>query len=264
MKNRLKQNIVLAALALGVLAPSTPVDNGPEPTLNAVLWTQTSAERDALALQTFKAATEKLDSALADPRGTAALEQTISHAMDPAVIIDVDETVLDNTPFNARLIRDGETFDPQKWTAWVEERRATPIPGALGFLRECATRGITIFYVTNRTAPEEEATRDVLEAWGFPIGEEHDTVLTKEEHPEWTSDKTTRRAHVAETHRVLMILGDDLHDFVPKRSRTPQDRKRLSTEFSAYWGERWFMLPNPVYGSWERSLPSDCHGALEY
>lgn len=225
--------------------------------LNAVLWMQTAAEYRAICVQTWRAAEKAWMAALADRSATAALEQAgVSGfgTMPPAVVVDVDETVLDNGPFQARLVDDDAAFSSTAWDAWVRERLARPVPGALGALNRAARKGITIFYVSNRVAAHEEPTRENLRRYGFPIAEEPDVVLLKGEQEDWGSDKTTRRRVVARTHRILAIVGDDLNDFLGvSREPTPL-RNRLARELGDRWGREWHMLPNPTYGSWERAL----------
>ncbi len=230
---------------------STPHEN-----LNAVLWVQTALEYEATALQAYRLAQLQLDAALADPSWTAALEQKGDASMLPAaVVVDVDETVLDNSYYQARMIRDNTAYSEATWGPWVMEARATAIPGAREFAEYAAKKGVTIFYVTNRTANLEEATRKNLEAEGFPLAAEVDTVLTRGERQEWSaSAKGPRRAHVASTHRILLLIGDDLGDFVVDAAGTPEERRTRTAAQEDWWGRRWIMLPNPTYGSWERAI----------
>ncbi len=245
---------ILACLAIAAFAAACATGRTPHPTLQATLWVQTAAEYRALTEGTYNEATESLDGALADSTWTAAVEQTGEYAaLPPAVIVDIDETVLDNSAFQARVIRQGGEFDPELWDAWIAEAAARPIPGALEFTREADRRGVTVFYVTNREQPQEAATRRNLEDLGFPLAAEVDVVLTRGEREEWESDKTTRRAAVATEYRILLLAGDDLNDFVDARI-SRELREELVRRHEANWGEKWFVLPNPVYGSWEGSI----------
>lgn len=222
--------------------------------LSAILWVQTAAEFDALTTQTWRSATSAMRSRVADSASGSALDASACSSCPAAVIVDVDETVLDNSAADARRIVEGTDFDPSVWTAWVNERRATAIPGALEFAREAERLGVTIFYVTNRTQEEEAGTRDNLRALGFPVSTVVDTVLTKGDRSATiSSDKTDRRRWVASNYRVLIVAGDDLNDFVPGNV-SREERDALVERYSDRWGASWFMLPNPVYGSWERAL----------
>ena len=114
------------------------------------------------------------------------------------MILDVDETVLDNSYYQARMIRDNTSYATATWDPWVMEAAATAIPGARAFTRYAEQKGVTVFYVTNRMANLEEATRRNLVSEGFPLHPTVDTVLTRGERPEWAaSAKGPRRSHVA-------------------------------------------------------------------
>jgi acid phosphatase len=236
--------------------PSPPSSSFADQNLNAVLWMQSALEYEASALQAYRTARLQLEYALKTPAWTAAIEQTGNVAgLPPAVILDIDETVLDNSYYQARMIREGTAYSDATWNAWVEERKATPIPGALEFTREAARQGVTVFYVTNRVQNGEPATRDNLAALGFPLDATIDTVLTRGERSEWqASAKGPRRSHVAERFRILLLVGDDLGDFVTNASGTPEDRITRTAAYDDRWGRQWIMLPNPTYGSWERAV----------
>ncbi len=235
------------------------------PAREAVLWVQTAAEYRAAALQSYAAAERMLDTALADRSWTAALEQKAEYQhLPPAVILDVDETVLDNSPFNARLVQENRPFDPVIWADWVGREEAEPIPGAREFIQAATDKGIAVFYITNRACPrhraegycpQETATLGNLEKRGFPPVNP-DRLLLKYERPDWGSEKAPRRKAVAETHRILMLIGDDLGDFIPGvRKNIPPDRRRaLVDTYRDHWAKQWFVLPNPVYGSWRNIL----------
>ncbi|HUO83852.1 MAG TPA: HAD family acid phosphatase [Thermoanaerobaculia bacterium] len=221
--------------------------------LDATLYLQTAAEYEAIALQTFRMAQELAERGLADPTWSATTRPARAH-LPPAVIVDVDETVLDNSAYQARLILDDTEFGSESWAAWVEEAAADPVPGALEFVQWADANGITMFYVTNRTGEEEAATRRNLLAAGFPVRDDIDTVLTKGEREEWVSDKTTRRAHVDRDFRVLLLIGDDLGDFLPRDWTGVESRSEMVAASRDRWGKQWLVLPNPTYGSWINSL----------
>jgi 5'-nucleotidase (lipoprotein e(P4) family) len=244
------------------LAPATRATATHE-NLNAVVWMQTALEYEATALQAFRLAHMQLDAALADPSWTAAIEQTgdPSQKRGTAVVLDVDETVLDNSYYQARMIRDRTEYSSATWDPWVQEARATAIPGAMEFTKYAASKGVTVFYVTNRTANLEDATRRNLVALGFPVQTSGatdaaiDTVLTRGERPEWqASAKGPRRAHIANGYRILLLIGDDLGDFVADASGTVAERQTKTAPQEDWWGRRWIMVPNPSYGSWERAV----------
>jgi acid phosphatase len=241
--------------------PAAAADSGArspiadDPTLFATLWQQTSAEYRAAALQAYDEASEVLPIAIADSGWTAAVEQEGDDAsrLPPAVVLDVDETVLDNSPQQARTILAGGSFDPEGWGSWVHEAQATTVPGAREFLALADSLGVAVFYVTNRDAPLEEATRRNLEAHGLPLDPDVDTVLARGEREGWGSDKTSRREAIAERYRIVLLVGDDFNDFVSARLPR-EERDRLLEHYRDRWGDRWILIPNAVYGSWEGAL----------
>lgn len=226
----------------------------PHETLNAAVWMQLSAEYKASATQAYNAALSHLAVALADTAWSALPNATGQAQKPPAIIVDVDETVLDNSPFEARMIRGDTVYNRPAWNAWVEERKAEAVPGALRFLNTAADRGVTVFYVTNRSSDLDAATTDNLRSEGFPLPKGPDQVLTRGEKTEWTGDKATRRDHVARDYRVLFLAGDDLNDFVSTDDLSTDERAELVERYEDFWGERWIILPNPTYGSWERAI----------
>ncbi len=247
--------IAVFLLAGGVVLAQAVMDG-----LSATVWVQTSVEYRACALQAWRSAQLSLERALKDKRWTAALEQSgDARRLPPAVIVDIDETVLDNSPGQARFLLEGVgRYSQKQWEEWTSEARAEPVPGAVEFLKAAAARGVTVFYISNRGQQEAEATRRNLLEKGFPFREQAagdlgDVLLLRGERPEWTSGKSSRRAAVAAHYRVLLMCGDDLNDFFPARLK-PEERAGKARAYDAWWGERWIILPNPMYGSWEDAL----------
>jgi acid phosphatase len=225
--------------------------NSPEMLLG-VLWAQASVEWNMATEQAFHLATLNLEKALHDPSWTAALEQQENyHSLPPAVIVDVDETVLDNSPLAARLILAGKEYDPQLWLEWVKESSAAPMPGAVSFLRFAKEKGVAVFYVTNRKV-KNETVRNIKKVIDPDVRPEQ--VLCKEERPEWGSDKTSRRAFLAEKFRILLLIGDDYNDFTFLDKSSPEERINKAVNQKKYWGNKWILISNPVYGSWKTAL----------
>jgi len=218
---------------------------------NVALWATESAEYTAVALQIYSTAQRKLVDALADPSWTASLEQESGYEDFPtAIIVDLDETVLDNRPFQMSLIREGIEFNEEAWNEWVRSAEVGSIPGSVAFLQHAHRLGVEIFYVTNRTHAVEEATRRSLSNLGLPLNDEIDTLLTKHEQPQWTRAKDKRRQHISERYRVLLIVGDNLGDFIKEKRFSRGGRREAVLEHTEMWGTKWFMLPNPLYGGW--------------
>jgi acid phosphatase len=247
---------VVLAVGLAQAAAAQPRNHE---ILGATLWSQTAVEHDALCLQAYRQARELLDRALKDKKWTAAIEQAGEYKkLPPAVVLDVDETVLDNSPMEARAVLKDVEFTTEMWDQWVSESAAAALPGALELTQYARSRGVTVFFITNRDAKHEDWTRRNLARLGFPLdaakGPATDTVLTRGERPEWTSDKGSRRQSVAQSYRVLLLIGDDFGDFLSNIRVSVADRRRLFAAHQEKWGTRWIMLPNPMYGSWESAL----------
>ncbi len=258
-KRRVQTKVILLAVLFAGCAggPVTTITEMPPEAheqLNSVLWVRTAPEYEAICREIFAQAALSLDEALADRTRTASLEQSADYeGLPPAVILDVDETALDNSAFEARLIVEGKEYNQRMWDAWIAEEEAPAVPGAQDFIRLALERGVEVFFVTNRDHDTEEHTlRNLRKRFGPAIT--GDRVLTRKEQADWTSDKTSRRAYVAATHRVLLLVGDDLNDFVYPGETTPQARRDNALQYSKYWGTGWIIVPNPMYGSWEQAL----------
>lgn len=246
---------IVSLVLMGVFAVTAqPAVPRPEANLNATLWVQTSAEFGALATQTYRAAGMALTAALADPHWTAAYEQTNDfRALPPAVILDLDETVLDNSSAQVQVMRTGQGFTEEGWTAWVKEARAGAVPGAVAFLHAALLKGVAPHYITNRVCNPADAadpTVKVLKGLGIPYAP--DRLLCKTAG----SNKTDRRSAVAQRFRILLLIGDDFNDFTAVLDAV-DERAKLWKFYEPMWGTKWFVLPNPMYGSWERSVGFD-------
>ena len=220
--------------------------------MNGVLWVQTSGEFWALASTTYHSAQVVLEQAMTQKSWSAALEQKPGYEnLPPAVILDLDETVLDNSPSEGQLVLDRTVYSQDTWNTWVHTVAAAAIPGAQSFIAGAEKRGVKVFFVTNRSLSEQEDTLKNLAA--LKITASDDTVLCSGENG-WTSDKTARRAEIAKSYRVLLLVGDDMNDFVSTAKLTPEQRVTLAKTHADRWGKSWILLPNAMYGSWERAL----------
>lgn len=224
--------------------------------MNSVVWMQRSIEYRAATTQTYRSAEQAMLKALATPDWTAAIEQSGDFATKPpAVILDLDETVLDNSPYQARQIVDGTAFDGKTWSAWVAEAKAELLPGAADFLNAAAFHGVRRIYVSNRvcTAAETDPTVTVLRRHGL-LGR-NDSLMCKTSNED-SSDKSARRYRASAGHRVLLLIGDDIGDFFTV-ARDAKARDEALMRYQRWFGDRWFILPNPAYGSWERLYPDN-------
>jgi acid phosphatase len=232
---------------------ATPAPVPADDNLNATLWMQRSVEYAGSTESAFALAKIRLNEALKDTTWTAApAEQTGKFsALPPAIICDVDETLLDNSAYQAWNITAGTSFSNETWSKFVAAKISTAVPGAADFANYAASKGVTVFYVSNRTEDGEQATRDNMAKLAFPLGGNVDTFLMQKEKDDWTSKKGTRRAFIAQNYRILLLLGDNFGDFVDAYKGTEDDRKKVYAANASHWGHDWIMLPNPSYGSFE-------------
>ena len=243
----------LAAMAFCFALAPVALAQDANDNLNAVLWMQKSVEYKANAEAVFALAKIRLDEALKDKSWTAApAEQTGDFKnLTPAVVVDADETVLDNSGYQAWMVMEGETFNPKTWTQFVNSQTSTAVPGAVEFAKYAESKGVRVFYVTNRTKVEEPATRENMRKLGFPLTANIDTIMTAKEQPDWGSAKGTRRAAIARHYRILLLVGDNFGDFTDAYKGSVDERQKVYEENAARWGHDWLMLPNPSYGSFE-------------
>ena len=235
--------------------------------LGATLWMQRAPEFRAIAKQIYELAEEHI---AAPAPGSAALEQKgvapeVLARLPTAVVLDLDETVLDNTVYQARLLRDRAVYDTRSWGQWVGAGEAEAIPGARDFIAAARRLGHTVFYVSNRDCnvpaptptdpcPAKTSTFRNLVALGIESKPDPARMLLRGERPEWNNSlKTLRRGFIAANYRIVALVGDDLGDFVDPKVYAG-DRERLEPHF----GADWFVLPNPIYGSW-----TNPYGTLE-
>lgn len=202
-------------------------------------WTRNSAEHKAIFLQTYRLAEEQLRNTM-----------RTSRIARWAVILDADETVLDNSTYQKRRADMDSAYSEVSWNAWVGERAATALPGSVQFTRAVRELGGKVVIVTNRDESVCPPTRQNLTAVGIAA----DLVLCK---PAGSSDKNPRFRAVQEgtaspslpAHTVVMWVGDNIQDF-PMMSQAARDSAQ--TIFKDF-GQRFILLPNPMYGSWERN-----------
>ena len=253
----------LATTPPTVSAATVPADDN----LNAVAWSQTAVEHDLIYLQIYRDAETRLLPAMHDA-GWDALSKTdrigaFEH-LPPAVILDIDETVLDNSPYQARVIKNGGEFNEADWAAWCREARARALPGAVEFTRFAASHGVAVIYLSNRAKDLDEITLRNLRQAGFPVSGLDaflglGTVVDGCEQV--GSEKGCRRQLVSRRYRVLMQFGDQLGDFLDVSTNTVAARRQTVAPYLSWIGTRWFVLPNPAYGSWEPALFNNDYGS---
>jgi len=206
---------------------------------NAVLWQQYSGEYRALAFQAYNFARLSLKEALWNQ----------SNGKPNCVIVDADETILDNSAFQGHEIRAGVSYVPFDWTKWTSLAMADTVPGALAFLKFAASKNVETFYVTNREKADYEGTIKNLKKFGFPyVDDAHFLIKTT------TSDKEPRRRQILEKYNVLLLCGDNLSDFSNVFYRENKDTKEEVNKLQQLFGTKFIVLPNPMYGDWEKLL----------
>ena len=251
-----KAGVAAGALAFALIAGTAKAAD-PVPQndiLNATLWGQTSIEFKANSLGMYALAKIMLDRALADKSWTAApAEQSGDFAgKPPAVMLDVDETVLDNTPYEAWLVKEDKSYGSKTWGPFVNAEISLPIPGSLDFIKYAVSKGVKVFYVSNRKAPLEKGTYNNLKALGYPIDESEDTILLRGEKDAWkSSKKSPRRAHITAKYRLVMVVGDNMSDFLDDYKGSIDERKAVYEKHMDMWNTRWIVIANPMYGSFE-------------
>lgn len=244
-------------------APAVSADDN----LNAVAWTQTALEHDLIYQETFRNAQSQLLTALKDKNWDAlpSDDRTTPYKnLKPAVILDIDETVLDNSPYQARLIRKGGEFNEADWAAWCKEEHARALPGAVAFTQFAAKHGIAVIYISNRAQDLDAATLNNLRKAGLPVSGPDAFLGLGTLLPgcdQTGTEKNCRRQLVGQHHRVLMQFGDQLGDFVTVFANTAAGRAQAMAPYEDWIGTRWFVLPNPTYGSWEPALFNNEWGA---
>ncbi len=231
----------------------------------AIRWVLTAAEWQALSLQAYAAAAEDLPKFLNDRSWSALPGQHDAENLPPAIIFDVDETLVSNADFQLAL---EPPFSNAKLDDWNAAHEARPVPGAADFVQRAIDAGVEVFFVTNRPCeakpgierfcPQQETTIHDLVETGIPANA--DRVLMAREQPEWTAEKKVRRDLIAKNYRIIMLVGDDLADFIPcvrdvvvppcTEPATQALRAATTEAHRHYWGNGWYIIPNPMHGSW--------------
>ena len=249
MRNLIRSRIAATFFcAFFLLSPAAHSDDFTTKDLNeeailALSWVQTAAEFKALAHQAFNIAKLRWDMDKGDGK--------------KAVVVDLDETVIDNSPFNAGLIGKDYGYGNASWKEWCDAESATAIPGAVDFLNHVVNSGGDVFYVSNRKAQPDknydltEATMNNLKALGFPqVDKDHMMLRTG------TSKKQPRRDLITgQGYRIVLLLGDNLNDFSSAFNAETIDERAAAVEMDKdKFGDSFIILPNPIYGNWEAAV----------
>ncbi|MEP6582732.1 MAG: 5'-nucleotidase, lipoprotein e(P4) family [Ginsengibacter sp.] len=205
----------------------------------ATAYHQRAAEYRALCLQAYNVAHARVDELVKE-----------NTTKPKAIITDIDETVLNNSPYQAHQALENKDYEQATWTQWTTMANADTIPGAFSFLTYANSKGIEIFYITNRNESEREGTLKNLQKFNFPNADNAHLFLRDN-----VSSKEGRRKNIEATHEVVMLLGDNLSDFsFLFDAKNSNERMKNVNASSAAFGNRFIILPNITYGDWESSL----------
>ncbi|AEF55263.1 5'-nucleotidase, lipoprotein e(P4) family [Marinomonas posidonica] len=213
----------------------------------STLWMQASAEYKAMSYQAFNLAKMQFDHYLDKHKGNKKV----------AVVVDADETVIDNSDYQAWLIGKDFGYSSKTWSKWMAAADAKAMPGATDFLNYVASKGAEVFYVTNRKIVGLEGTRKNLKALGFPNVDDKHLMLRTD-----TSNKEPRRDAVAKNYDIALFMGDNLNDFSNDfRTKSLAESDAAVEKNKALFGTRFIVLPNPAYGDWEGKVYNGNWGA---
>ena len=213
----------------------------------STLWMQASAEYKALSYQAFNLAKIQFDQYASQHKGSKKI----------AVIVDADETVIDNSGYQAWLIGKDFGYSSKTWGEWMDAAEAKAMPGATEFLNYVASKGGEVFYITNRKASGLEGTRKNLKDLGFPNVDDAHLMLNTS-----TSNKEPRRQEVAQNYDIALLMGDNLNDFSTDfRTKSLAESDTAVEKNKALFGTEFIMLPNPAYGDWEGKVYDGNWGA---
>lgn len=207
--------------------------------LYSTIWYQHSPEMQALYYQTFNIAGERIR-----------LQSVHKTTKPKAVVVDIDETMLDNSPFQAQEIIENREYSTEFWKEWTSLARAKALPGAVEFSKLCDSLKVTLFYITNRSADEAASTLKNLDSLGFAFAKP-EYLLTKQNE----SSKKQRRERVAEHYDIMLLVGDNLNDFSEIFENRGDDwGSGMVDKHKRDFGTRFIILPNPMYGDWEKNI----------
>ncbi|QQL49821.1 5'-nucleotidase, lipoprotein e(P4) family [Mucilaginibacter ginkgonis] len=204
-------------------------------------YQQRAAEYKALCFQAYNIAKMRLDEAVRLHKKGKPL----------AVVTDIDETLLDNSPEGARAGYANEGFNNTKWQEWTARAVADTVPGAAEFFKYAAKKHVTVFYITNRGEKERAATLKNLQLYDLPFADDAHLFLRDK-----VSSKETRRQIVLARYNIVLLCGDNLPDFdvLYDNPKSEEGRAEVTHKLKAQFGKKYIVIPNPSYGDWENGL----------
>ncbi|MBN8857322.1 MAG: 5'-nucleotidase, lipoprotein e(P4) family [Sphingobacteriales bacterium] len=222
--------------AAGNVSTPSLVMQGP---LWGAVWQQKAAEYKALCFQAYNTARVQLDIILKE-----------QHEKPLALVTDIDETILDNSPYQVHSALRNEEYSDSSWMVWTKRVECDTVPGGLSFFQYAKSKGVSVFYITNRLEAERVQTLQELQRWNFPDATNDHLILKAA-----GSGKGSRRAKVSATHEIVMLFGDNLSDFSSVFDKQPEkERNTQTSNNAAMFGSKFIVLPNIMYGDWEGTL----------
>ncbi|SDZ23368.1 5'-nucleotidase, lipoprotein e(P4) family [Thermoactinomyces sp. DSM 45892] len=205
----------------------------------ADVWFQTAGESKALYYQGYNIGKMKLDEALKKKT-----------QKKPAIVLDLDETVLDNSPYQAMTVKEGKGY-PYKWDDWIQAAKAEALPGAVPFLQYANEKGVSIYYISNRKQKNQlEATIKNMKNLGIPQADTDHVLLQSENE----KGKDERRKKVTADREIVLFFGDNLSDFQAFDQKNVKDRNQAVDKVRSSFGDKFIVFPNPMYGDWESAV----------
>ncbi|MBB3908110.1 5'-nucleotidase, lipoprotein e(P4) family [Anoxybacteroides rupiense] len=230
------------AIAPQSVEQTVPSTSNNEHMLMATLWYQKSGEMQALYYQAYNLGKMVVDDALKQKRNSHSRKKL-------AIVLDIDETILNNSPYEAYIIQKGVP-NFTDWHKWVMQAQAEALPGAVEFLTYVDSKGIDIFYVSNRDENEGKATIKNLKEKGFPQATADHMLFRAKEN-----SKEPRRQKIQQTHEIVALFGDNLSDFTKEFDQKPLEERNANVDrFREEFGRKFIVLPNPMYGDWENAI----------
>lgn len=242
-------NCIIGSVALSVLIVSCCQKPATEQAeldmkhlLLATCWYQQSAEMRACYYQAYNLAKTALKEN----------KQNYKGSKPTAVVLDIDETVLDNSPFEAKLMGDRQNYSDSAWMAWSARCEAQALPGAAEFIAYARELGVEVFFISNRILEERDRTLRNLAEAGMAVDSAH---LLLYDLSKKTSCKDERRSLVSESHEIILFVGDNLGDYTSLFDRRDNSLALgLADSLHDEFGRKFIILPNPMYGEWENAI----------
>ena len=209
-------------------------------TPSATHWVRNSREYCQVTLSQY-------GDALAAARGLA--KHTKAHQW--IVLMDADETVLDNSLFERERNRCGNDFKDEQWESWVKADMARDVPGAAIFTQAVRRLGGLVAIITNRRASDDAITQSTLKKAGIDFDYEIGMGETPDKTERWRGAVAALAQKFGGHPRAAMFVGDQMSDLAVTDKNGAILRAMNQTDRGTGIGMNLFLLPNPMYGTWQ-------------